>query len=94
MTADEQNHIDEVRAIVRAYGPLCGCETRHHEQGCRWQLDADSLDLLHQQLLVDPFPAPRMDPDDQIDLLVRVHADPQYAAAVLARFDQLFGIST
>jgi hypothetical protein len=87
-TDHDQQHIDDIRRIVArpwwrpGYGG-CGCESpRRHEPGCLWNLDPDHRIHLAMQTVVDGFPAPRLSPDRECEVLARIHADKSYARRV------------
>jgi hypothetical protein len=86
----DQDHIDDIRRIVarpwwRSGWGTCGClHPRHHEEGCRWRLDPDHRVQLAAATILDPFPAPRLAPDHECEVLGRIHTEPGYAARVAA----------
>lgn len=67
--------------------PRCGCVIDSHDAGC-------PRAELHQRLLDDPFPRPRLSVDDELGVVNRLHIDAMYAAQVLARLSELFGIAS
>ena len=67
----------------------CGCQRpTDHEPGCRWSLDPERRVRLSAAIVVDGIPAPRMSPEDENQLIVRVRSDRAYARRVLAWFER------
>lgn len=84
--------VREVRRIVRRWPwRACGCGWRGHDDLCAWGLTAAAHAELVARLARDPFDRPAITADAELQLIVRVRGDREYAEAALRRYRELFG---